>query len=233
MFNELNADSYKNSGYFYTKEFEGILGKIVHCYNKMIADKITLENDEERIRDCLYTKYLNKKDIRKEFDIYYNIDCEPSEYDSNGNLKGYLDLKIFGRNEFEYESPFYIIECKRLDDINLQGTTGLNAEYIKNGIQRFTAKQYSCYYRINGMIGFVVKKIDVNENINNINTLLINTYKNITTLLELKKSDFIQNFEFQYISEHKDNDKKELRLYHLMFDFSKNMKRKDSSDTNL
>ena len=50
---------------------------------------------------------------------------------------GRADIKVLTRNCFEDDDAYYIIECKRLDNINTTGIAGLNAEYIKNGICRF------------------------------------------------------------------------------------------------
>ena len=64
---------------------------------------------------------------------------------------------------------------------------------------------YSSYYGVNGMIGFIVKKIEINKNISKIGEFF--------NLLEVDKL---------YESNHS-----ELKLYHLMMDFSDNLIIKD------
>ena len=59
----------------------------------------------------------------------------------------------------------------------------------KEGIKRFTIDQYSAYYGVNGMIGFVIEKMNIDNNINNINQLLENQSPQITTI---KKLQFIR-----------------------------------------
>ena len=55
-------------------------------------------------------------------------------YHSNGRI----DIRIIAKNDFEIDDAYYTIECKRLDNQNLLGETGLNAKYVKEGIKRFT-----------------------------------------------------------------------------------------------
>jgi len=75
------------------------------------------------------------------------------------------------------------------------------------------------------MIGFVVESMDISSNIKNINNLLENNFTHSNTSIKLTVTDFIQKFPYQYYSEHTtNNSKKTIKLYHLMFDFSKNMK---------
>lgn len=59
-------------------------------------------------------------------------------------------------NLFINDDVYYIIECKRLDINNLNGISGLNGEYILEGICCFVFLKYLCYYKINGMIVFIV-----------------------------------------------------------------------------
>ena len=115
------------------------------------------------------------------------------------------------------------MECKRLDNINTTGTTGLNAEYIKNGIIRFTSKYYSSFYRVNGMIGFVVTPLDIHANTDCINTLLETSFNEANTNRKITQANFIDGFEYHYSSSHSDSDNVPLDIYHLMFDFSGNI----------
>ena len=110
---------------------------------------------------------------------------------------GRVDIKIININDFEDHEAYYIIECKRLD-----GTGALNRNYVAQGIDRFTTSYYSSYYGVNGMIGFVVAYFDIDENMRNIGDFF--------HMLERGKL---------YASMHND-----LKLYHLMMDFSDNVR---------
>lgn len=220
MINEIDASSFKHSIEIYEEEFKIILSGITFCYALMINNNVQVpSNDENRIRDILYLEYLRKDDIRKKANlINYRFDRETSEDES----KGRTDIRVLSKNDFEIHDAYYIIECKRLDNENLKGSSGLNEEYIKNGIMRFVEQQYSTYYTVNGMIGFIVENMDINNNIDNINYLIKNNYKQVNSITKLTFIDFIKDFNYSFYSIHEDIKGKEIKLYHLMFDFSKN-----------
>jgi hypothetical protein len=69
------------------------------------------------------------------------------------------------------------------------------------------------------MVGFVVDSLDIHSNVEDINYLLMNDFKQIDTTVLLTPENFIDNFEFHYSSIHLTNDKQDLKLYHLMFCF--------------
>ena len=217
----LEADNFRLAPKTYSKEFEGVLTGITKCYKLILKDKVTMPNNENQIRDIFIIDYLKKYSIKKQLNLLnYRFDRETSEDKSNGRV----DIRILSKNGFEIDEAYYIIECKRLDNKNLNGTSGLNAKYIKNGIMRFTTEKYSAYYGLNGMIGFVVEQMDIANNIENINNLLDNEFSNANTIEKLKTVNFVENFAYSYRSTHRNNSKKCVQLYHLMFDFSKNLK---------
>lgn len=222
MFGNLDASNFSGSVPFYDNEFEKILSKIAICYQLMKTDKVLLENDENKIRDILLLNYLKNDEIREKVDLLeWHFEREVQEDYSIGRT----DIKVISPKTFEKQEAYYILECKRLDNTNTTGTTGLNAEYIKEGINRFTSKKYSSYYRMNGMIGFVVEDLNIHENVININTLLTTSFPSIATKQEITKDSFIDNFEYHYSSVHEDKDNDELKIYHLMFDLSENIQR--------
>ncbi len=215
----LEADNFRLAPKAYSKEFEYILTGIVKCYKLILKNKTPISNNENKIRDIILKNYLNNNSIRKQVGLAdYLFDGEPIEG------QGFVDIKISTQNTFSDTSAYYIIECKILDNKNLKGTSGLNAKYIKNGIMRFISEKYSAYYGLNGMIGFVVEQMDIANNIENINNLLDNEFSNANTIEKLKTVNFVENFAYSYRSTHRNNSKKRVQLYHLMFDFSKNLK---------
>lgn len=222
----LDASSFIPSSEIYEIEFQNIFTGITTCYRMMIKDNVTVpSNNENRIRDILYNNYLNNNKVRSNLKLRpYMFDCEVAEYDKKGNLAGYLDFKISTQNTFVESNAYYSIECKRLDNKKPMGATGLNADYIKEGIMRFVTVQYSSHRGINGMIGFVVEKMNIDNNIKSINVLLTNKFKASNTQKKLTHVDFIKKFKHSYCSIHKDIENKKIKLYHLMFDFSANLK---------
>lgn len=224
IMDNLNASSFIPSSEIYEIEFQNILTGITTCYHMMLKDKVTVPNNENKIRDILYNNYLNNNKTRSSLKLtHFIFDCEVAEYDKGGNLAGYLDLKISTQNTFIESNAYYCIECKRLDNLNLKGTTGLNGEYINEGIMRFVTEHYSSYHGINGMIGLVVERMNIANNIRNINGLLSNNFKDANTQKKITPVGFIKNFKHSYYSIHKNTNEKEIKLYHLMFDFSRNI----------
>ena len=78
------------------------------------------------------------------------------------------------------------------------------------------------------MIGFVVDKMDIDTNIDNINHLMTIELKNSdkevvypNVVQALQRSTFIPAFDYQYTSIHFIQDtSREITLYHLMLDCS-------------
>ena len=219
MENDIDASAFSHSGEVYFNEFENILTGISICYNKLLEDKKQVPlNDENGIRDILLLDYLKNNTVKDELNISnYLFDRETSEDISSGRV----DLRVMPINPFISDDAYYILECKRIDNKARRGTSGLNYKYIKNGVARFTTDFYSNHYNTNAMIGFVVEKVDIDGNIEDINFLLENNFKEIDISSAIVKENFIKDFEFQYSSKHKSKSKKVIKLYHLMFDFAK------------
>lgn len=218
-FTELNASGFLYNGTFYNAEFEEILSKIIICYNLMLIDKVSLSNDENSIRDIFLINYLKNNAVRKKTNLTdYLLDREVPEDFTIGRT----DIKIQTLNTFQDTSAYYIIECKRLDSTNANGSTGLNAKYIENGIYRFASKYYSIHNKVNGMIGFIVHPIDINQNVTSINNLLKTTFADAGTIQELKYREIVSGYDFSYCSTHSVEDNNVV-IYHLMLDCSKNI----------
>lgn len=224
---EMNASEYDFGIFFYNAEFESILSKIIACYYLMITDNVLLANDENAIRDVLLINYLKDNSTRNRIELTdYLFDREVLEDRSSGRT----DIKIQTLNTFRDTSAYYIIECKRLDKTNPNGKTGLNAEYVKNGICRFVTGYYSSHFNVNGMVGFIVEGLDIDGNIMHINLLLdkdlINDkgeQVNAMPVNEIRPVKISNNFKYSYTSTHQTALQKKIILYHLMFDFSNNI----------
>ncbi len=216
MISQLDASNFFPAKTVKYKEFEIILTKITKCYHMMIEDGVVIPNDENGIRDILVNDYVNNCEIKRKLELRYFVLPEVEETGTSGRT----DIRIFNPNTYYDQAEYYIIECKRLDEKARTGTSGLNSKYIKKGIQRFISEHYSSYYQTNAMIGFMVKSIDIDENIENINQLLITNHTKCNTLRKITKEHFISDFEYQYSSKHKTASGSDLKLYHLMFDFN-------------
>lgn len=221
MFTKLNASGYKHNGIFYNAEFEDILSKIIACYNLMRSDNVSLANNENAIRDVLLKNYLKDNAIRKKIELTnYLFDREVPEDRGSGRT----DVKIQTLDTFQDVGAYYTLECKRLDAANPAGRSGLNAQYIENGICRFVSKTYSAYHKTNGMLGFVVESLNIRENAASINHLLKTAFTKSNTVQELKYKKLVAGFEFSYASAHRTEENDVVIIYHLMLDFSKNIK---------
>lgn len=218
MFEEMNASGYEYNSIFYNSELEEILSKVIACYKLMLEDKVILSNNENLIRDMLYLNYLNDNSVRNRIQLKnYYFDREVLEDGTNGRT----DIRVLSPYSFEDTKAYYILECKRLNAINPDGISGLNSEYAKNGVCRFTSKTYSTYYKTNGMIGFIVEGIDIHQNTASINKLLEScTESNTSQSLQFR--EIVPDFEYTYCSNHNVNGDGVI-LYHLMLDFSKHI----------
>lgn len=217
MFHDLNASAFAHSGVFYDAEFETVLSKMLACYYQIIADKVSLKNNENSIRDIMLYNYLKKQEFKIKHQLT-NFLFDPELPESTGRI----DIRVMPVNPFVNDNAYYIIECKRLDAKAMNGTSGLNGEYIAEGICRFVSEKYSCYYRVNGMIGFVVEPINLHENVTSINTLLTSHYHQANTTATLVKKHLTDGFDFSYCSTHSCTTGS-VTIYHLMFDFSQNV----------
>jgi len=212
----LDATVFEYSVSYFNTTFENILTGIVVAYSCIIATKTEVPlNNENAIRDIFLSKeYLKGQKFKSKYPplVNYHFDKETVE---NG---GRADIRVLQVKPYKDDYAYYVIECKRLDNINQNGETGLNGEYISNGIARFVSEKYPMYKNTSGMIGFVVSKMDIHKNVDCINHLLQNTFTQINTKKKLTKKQITPNFEYSYYSNHKVG-KSIKTIYHLMFDF--------------
>lgn len=226
MFKNINATNFGYNSTFYLNEFEDILRGIVLCYQCINSSEVTLPNNENEIRNIMLKDYLKVESFKK---AHFNLANYHFDYETIENI-GRADIRILPVNPYINDESYYIIECKRVDNQNVTGITGLNAEYVKNGICRFVSGYYSSYFRINGMIGFVVENFDFDKNITNINSFLNNNLindrgENVNTMFtrEIKVIELSKDFKYSYTSTHQTVSQNEIILYHLMFNFSAQM----------
>jgi hypothetical protein len=222
--NYLDASIFKHKNVFCNKEFEDILAGIIACYFSIVSEKTSLpSNNENFIRDVILYYYLKNMEFKNKHPPLcdYHFDSETPEKD------GRVDIRILSVNPYLGDNAYYIIECKRLNSKNQEGISGLNGEYISEGLIRFVSEIYPFYKRTGGMIGFIIDKINIDKNVESINRLL-RRIPNTKVQQELKKKRIISRFDFSYYSSHNiENDIK--YIYHLMFDFSDNVVERTST----
>ena len=222
---ELSASIYRFSSTYSNNELECILRECVGVYNQILSDNRLFSNNEEEIRDG-FIAYLKDEDYKHAHEPLdrYQFDKEI------GDGSGRLDIRILPVNPYQGDKAFYSIECKRLDNNNVAGISGLNAEYIKNGICRYVTSYYSSYYNRNAMFGFVVESMDIAQNVGHINDLLPNDYVNqqdenvnANPIQPLTYVNIAYGYPYSYVSKHRIGDGNEITLYHLLFDFSQSI----------
>ncbi|MBO5673416.1 MAG: hypothetical protein J6R59_05635 [Paludibacteraceae bacterium] len=227
MKQNLNASAFTGLSAFNQQELFSVLECCVDIYGYFIACGNKVCNKEEQIRNIFFEK-LNDDDYRSKHPCLQNFHFEKEPQENSG----FLDIKVKTLNPYESTKAYYIIECKRLGSKNLLGENGLNAEYIKNGICRYVTGYYSTYFSCNVMFGFVVESVSVQTDIiDNINSMINNNYinaqhveVNANAIQKLTHKDFVNGYSYSYISKHSHISGKEIVLYHIMFDFSQNIR---------
>lgn len=222
----MNAASFVYSSTRRDTYFETVLTTCVEVYKEIINSSIELEDNENKIRDK-FLKYLQNLDFKKSHELKnLKFDKETAEN------AGRADIRVLPtKDEYINDEEYYLIECKRLNSQNLNGISGLNAEYVKNGICRFVSGYYSTHYGCNALFGFVVEHVDMeNDIVNNINSMLNVTMTNdhdvdvnANVIQQMCNQDFANSYPYSYLSTHTHISGSELVLYHLMFDFSNNI----------
>ena len=201
----LKADVHAINKLIYDTRFIELLNEINKCYSFLRIDNPEIPKKENDIRDLLVDKYLVKHMLDYSF--------KKEEYNNQGRVDIYIVDKI------TLNKPKFIIECKLIDNHNVNGTTGLNAEYIKEGIYRFLSEYYFIEnnYHTNCMIGFVIEDLDLNQNIISLNSLSNILFKNLVEITHEIKPHINNIYQSKYLT----CNKKEFTVYHLMMDFTK------------
>lgn len=195
-----------------------IVFKVLACLEKMIEDysidSIKIANNETTIRDHLFCNYLNNDEIMRSMDFdNFRFWAETPENYIDSKPQGRTDLQVFSINEFSHRNRYFIIECKRID-----GNLTLNREYIDEGIRRFVGEspKYKSYYKMNCMLGFVVRCIDVANNVEKINGLLQTEYADIH-VQDYLHTGIVPN---TYISSHNRKENELIVLTHVFVNCS-------------
>jgi hypothetical protein len=215
----LDSAGFIYGGFFQKNDFEKILDAMIRCYFIITEKRIPLPgNDENGIRDILLDKFLKNDEYQNNDPILkrYFFDKETSEN------AGKADIRVLRLNAYVRNRDYFIIECKRLDEKNPNGKSGLNGKYIEEGIARFTSGKYQFFEDVAGMFGFVVADMDIAENIESINALLTDAFSDIDTQEPIKQKQIRADYDYTYFSEHR-VDGKLRTLYHVMFDLFANI----------
>lgn len=185
--------------------------------NDLCKSSRKLPNDENKIRNYLLENYLDDNFCRRKYKMMtFHFESEvPENYDDKAlTYEGRVDIRIVSQNEwFENRDATYFVECKRLD-----GNKRLNNEYVVNGIKRFVVSppHYNSYYNRNYMLGFMVRKIEVDDNVKKIELIqqLDNEIDNVCGLVRIG-ADNTYTYGCNY-----NIDGKVIELMHIFTDFS-------------
>jgi len=190
----------------YNSRFKILLLEIYSLYEQIIKDKKFVPRHEDKITEILVDDYLTKLNN-------YSFKREKK------NNRGLIDIYIV--EGFSEDKPEFLIECKVLNNENLRGEKGKNAEYVKNGIYRFLSEHYFSYNNLytNAMIGYVIDDLDIKKNIDNLNVVSKNI---IGKLVDIRQDITVEESNI-YKSSYNTIKNKKFILYHLMMDFSKNV----------
>ncbi len=200
----------------YKADFEKITDYICSMCRLAVEDYGTrqrqMPNDENAIRSIMLEEYMKKQKAAHDMSGY-RFDPEALEhYDGNGNYFGRVDIRILLKSDFEKDEACYIVECKRID-----GNSDLNKKYVQEGVARFVTQKYSSYYGRNVMLGFVVRQIDVSENVKKIEKIQsAEPDEHMHGTFRLLKSDGVtESYECIYQIQ-----SGELELCHIFSDYS-------------
>lgn len=205
--NAIDATNFTTASYEYETEFKNLLTQIYKSHENMKNKEFKLPRKETEIRDKLVDDYLSKEIKNYKFKKEETI-----------NL-GRVDIYIV--NKLDDEKPHFVIECKLLENKNIDGVRGLNAEYVKNGIQRLITEYYKEGAFVNAMIGFIIDDLNEKECIKSINKLVENLLKNL--IVVKKKISLEERNMYKSIYTTTASGTKDHIIYHLMMDFSKNI----------
>ncbi len=192
------------------RDLKYILNSIYVCYQEIISNIRTISHLENEIRDVFISdEYLNNHTFKQKLKVSEFLFDKEIE-----TLKGRADIRVLNMIEemSGKHKPYYFIECKVLDNTKPSNAkSNLYSKYINNGINRFINEIYPTYNNENGMIGFYIEPTDIK--------------KQCEFFTDLTPYEFIDNFEFSYVSTHTTVSKKHITLYHLMLDFSSKIKK--------
>ena len=202
-----------------TNTLNFVVGKVLLCLEMMQRDcvmsSVKIPNREPDICNYLFSNYLNNDAIVKTIGLDdFRFFSEVPENYVNSIPRGRTDFQVFSIDEFRHRDRYFIIECKRID-----GNLTLNREYINEGIRRFAYDdpKYTSYYKINCMLGLVIRDIDILANVAVINTLLQTDYSDVHTGAYLSVGTIPQTF----ISSHGLSEDIRIELLHAFSDCSK------------
>ena len=202
--------------------FEDIINfmfiSLEYMKNELLLNNIKLKNKEEEIRNHLLENYLNDKNFRKKVNyddwlLIFNAEVAEGYNQEDEKYNGRVDIKVFSINTLQsYGKDYYIIECKRLD-----GSEELNKKFITEGVCRFILDKpkYSSFNNKNIMLGFIVKDMNIDDNVNRINEIQGNA-PNIHTLGDMQKYQNDNENYYLYKSVYRCGDR-QIELSHMFY----------------
>ena len=128
------------------------LERVVAVWSRCL-DVLPTRPDEDIITTSLVDLLLRAGILRR----FHWIECqyEPFGHTPEGAAysKGRIDMAVFLNQD---RDMYLAYECKRLNDVRDDGRRSLAGDYVKDGLSRFVARQYSENLPVGCMLGYVL-----------------------------------------------------------------------------
>jgi len=216
--NQLLNEIVKNNIFDYMVDF--IFISLEQMKKDFVSKNIKIDNDEEKIRTCLLENYLNNQEFKSnknflDLSLLFNPEVPEGYNKKTEEYLGRVDIKVYSINTITNPKDYYIIECKRLD-----GSSRLNKNFVVEGICRFVSKnkKYSSFNNKNIMLGFVVRNMNIEDNVNKIDKIQ-NEKDNVQIIKNIRKIEKGKEDYYLYINRYKTNDEK-IDLYHMFYNLA-------------
>jgi len=201
-----------------------ILELTVEAYRAMRQDRVARRDWEENVFTLQLGDYLESIAFDNAIFVIPRPKIHTAEMKTGEQATieaKEIDMCLFGSWEKGYRKKHFVWEAKRVGDKRIDGRySGLNSEYVNEGIYRFIKREYADGLDDAGMLGYVLAG-SVTNIVSDINRSMSRIRKNPT----LPKSNRLQiaspvkNFGDAYCSHHTRTDNSKICLHHLFLTF--------------
>ena len=129
------------------------LERVVALWSRCLGD-LPPRPDEDVITTNLVDLLLRDPGILRRFH-WIEFQYEPFGHTPEGTAysKGRIDMAVFLNQD---RDMYLAYECKRLNDVRDDGRRSLAGDYVRDGLSRFVARQYSENLPLGCMLGYVL-----------------------------------------------------------------------------
>jgi hypothetical protein len=186
---------------------------LIEAYQQLTDNNYDSKSkNENNLRDDL----VRIAEIKKDTKLKFAWETESRDI-INANR---IDIKLITPYSLLDRSSSITIECKIIgEDQYIDNRNSFERKNPTNGIMSFITGKYAKHMPVAGMIGFS-KEGKIQEKIKNLCQRL-KKHKDINTSQNLTYYTIKHNFEYTYHSIHERNNQlKEISIYHLFFDYT-------------